>query len=732
MAQVRQLQRRSPPPAHQDNEPGCSSWVHVRHGTEPGNEATSGRLNVKYKDAGVQTHPESNYALVCSPMCAPQAAPAAPVQSEEEHVEDGMAGRVDNDGTAQLDGLGSTTVVEKKRAPGARRELGPVTACMAGAGVNTKRKLCRGGCSKSFANNWGRKLHWNSYSGCKARHASYVKGTDEEDDYLAASGEKIRFIIRLIWFNHVCAIARELGLSDEVLRRRWFMIQLHQHQLLQQNDVFGIMADQLHEFHIEDLLAETQRAYAQCRDRLEFVALDEAQIAMTSCDAAFAMSDGKTRAPILRELVYCMATVFSSQRILVAGTHVDMNVVDDAVAGLPSPFSGFQLVYSLGWFDTVEKSTAYLRHFFGETIGDERCREVHNLMQGRHRILTLFVAHVLVEGPSKMDQVINSIHNLLTGYSRPGSQHLQLPYASILEDSQLDECRLKHVVRRATFRYALTREPTVFSDDAAAIVALGIGLFCEPDASAILPEPLVFYRLLSWILKSRYGAIRSYLRPYIDSPGLASYLWTAFTGAGRGLDWCLTFALPTPFWTSRLARLVLPTGDLPSNHSVSAARAPEEVLEWMREGQYPFLIPDPAFGSDLLFWLEVEDAGTLLGAVTTDPFSAARPHRVATVSPQEPSSFYAESPEHLEKLLAFLRSLPSVPFDPPTARRPAQRLTLNVLRVLCVARATKRNKPYNPPVATLNAGTLLTLEHAPELELSTLDDIVWEPVSDSD
>ncbi|EJD46465.1 hypothetical protein AURDEDRAFT_164296 [Auricularia subglabra TFB-10046 SS5] len=503
------------------------------------------------------------------------------------------------------------------------------------------------------------------------------------------------------------------------------MIQLRPHQLLQQNDVFSILARQLREFHIKDLLAETQRAYAQCRDRLEFVALDEAQIAMTSCDAAFAMSDGKTHAPILRELVYCMATVFSSQRILVAGTHVDMNVVDDAVSGLPSPFSGFQFVYSLGWFDTVEKSTAYLRHFFGETIGDERCREVHNLMQGRHRILTLFVAHVLVEGPSKMDQVINSIHNLLTGYSRPGSQHLRLPYALILEDSQLDECHLKHVVRRATFRYALTREPTVFSDDAAAIVALGIGIFCDPDASAILLEPLVSYRLLSWILKSRYGDIRSYLRPYIDSPGLASYLWTAFTGASRGLDWCLSFALPAPFWTSRPAELVLPSGGHPSSHSVSAARFPDEVLEWLRTGESAFLIPDAAFGADLLFWLQVQDAGTLLVALTTDPFAAARPHRVPTVSPKDPSSFYAESPEHQERLGTFLRSLPSIPFDTPTARRPAQRLALNVLRVLCVARATKRSKPYNPPVATLDARTLLTVEHAPELEISTLDDIVF-------
>lgn len=296
---------------------------------------------------------------------------------------------------------------------------------------------------------------------------------------------------------------------------------------------------------------------------------------------------------------------------------------------------------------------------------------------------------------------------------------------------------LKRLVRQATFRFALTREPTVVQDDTAAIVGLGIGLFCEPHASAILCEPLIFYRLLSWILQSKWADIGNYLRPRLKTPGaswrgahvaagIASYLWPAFSRAARRLDWCLEFADAPPFWTSRSARLVLPSGDHPADHGVSATLSPDEVLEWLRAGTSPFFIPDAAFGADLLFWLDVGDAGKLLVALTTDPFSAARPHRVQTVSPKDPSSFYAESPAHREQLLAFLRSLPSIPFDVGSARRPAQRLTLNVLRVLCVARACKRSKPYNPPVATLDMGALLTLEHAPELDISVLDDIVWE------
>lgn len=548
-------------------------------------------------------------------------------------------------------------------------------------------------------------------------------------------------VSRLLVFNHVCTIGASLGLTDEVLRRRWFLIQLRPHECLQDHDFFSLMAKAIRDFPAEALLAEADRALADSKVHLQFIALDEAQTAMHSCGTAFATTDGKSYAPVLHQLVHCMATLFQDQRILVAGTQADLNVVSDAVSGLPSPFSGFKLVYSLGCFDSVARTTGYLRHFFGETMGDDDCREVHSLFQGRHRFLALFVAHVLVEGFSEMDRVVNALQKLLTGYSRPGSNHVRLRYNIILEDLQLDECWLKHVIRHATFRFALRREPTVVSDDAADIVALGIGVFCDPHASAMLFEPLIFYRLLMWIRKSKYADIGSYLRPILQAPGaswrgvhvaagLASYFWPAFSGAARALGWCFSFAHPAPVWASRPAQLVLPSGDRPAAHAVSAARSPDEVIDWLRVGRSPFLIPDAAFGVDLLFWLQVEDAGTLLVALTTDPFAAARPHRVSTVSPKDPSSYYAESPVHQQQLMALLRALPHIPFEVASGRRPGQRLAMNVLRVLCVARASVGNRPYNPPVATVDVAALLTLEHAPELEMSILDDIVWESVPD--
>ncbi|EJD46501.1 hypothetical protein AURDEDRAFT_144635 [Auricularia subglabra TFB-10046 SS5] len=351
-----------------------------------------------------------------------------------------------------------------------------------------------------------------------------------------------------------------------------------------------------------------------------------------------------------------------------------------------------------------------------------------------------------MHGYRDMDTIMNSLHELLTGYSRPDSEHFRLPYALIIQDDQLDICPVARQAREATFRYALTREPTVvLSDEAVSVVALGLGPFCEPKGSATICEPLVFYRLAGWVLNSSYFSIGGLIRHRLRVPnspvrgidiaaGLASYLWTMFSDSGSELSSYVAFqGQVTPFWRSNRARLVLPArlsagtadADVPTEHSVTVARKPDDVFEWLRAGRSAFLIPDAGFGADLLFCLAVDGVGTLLVTVFAEPFNAERPRRVSTVSPKGISSFYAHSRENRRSLMSILREARPVPFDLGSKRRKPQSLRLNVLRVLCFARAAEPEQPYNPPVVTLDMDALLKLKHAPELSFSTLDDIVW-------
>ncbi|EJD46500.1 hypothetical protein AURDEDRAFT_184285, partial [Auricularia subglabra TFB-10046 SS5] len=186
---------------------------------------------------------------------------------------------------------------------------------------------------------------------------------------------------RLLVFNHVCTVAAGLGISEDVLRRRWLFIQLRPHQLLG-DEIFGMISRQLDDFSLDILMLETRTAFEKYGDRLQFVALDEAQVAASSFANAFALSDEKTNAPILREIVRCMATAYPRRRLLVAGTHANLRVVTDAVSDIPSPYTRFRHIYALGTFDTVERTTSYLRHFLGDTFTDSDCAEVHSLFQG--------------------------------------------------------------------------------------------------------------------------------------------------------------------------------------------------------------------------------------------------------------------------------------------------------------------------------------------------------------
>ncbi|EJD39979.1 hypothetical protein AURDEDRAFT_127967 [Auricularia subglabra TFB-10046 SS5] len=46
-----------------------------------------------------------------------------------------------------------------------------------------KRKLCRGGCGKDFAQSHGRNAHWDAHPACEAAHAEKIRGTKEERYY---------------------------------------------------------------------------------------------------------------------------------------------------------------------------------------------------------------------------------------------------------------------------------------------------------------------------------------------------------------------------------------------------------------------------------------------------------------------------------------------------------------------------------------------------------------------
>ncbi|EJD35754.1 hypothetical protein AURDEDRAFT_147354 [Auricularia subglabra TFB-10046 SS5] len=603
-------------------------------------------------------------------------------------------------------------------------------------------------------------------------------GSSSADDHLrhnrsiAHSLTYSVLLARLLVFNHFCAIADNLEIPEPVLRRRWLLLQLRPDFLLR-NDPFSLISRRLNAFPLDGLVSETKIAFAPYGSRLQFVALDEAQVAVSTSSLAFASADRTTNAPVLREIVHCVASVFQRQRIVVAGTRCDPRIVDDALSGLASLHKGFEHVYALGSFDNIQKVSAYLRHFFGTTFTDRDCASLYRLFQGRHRFLTVYVFNLLILGEVKKDAVMNSLHHALTGDPRWG-RSICLPYNLIVENSQLDESRVSRQARRAAFRYALLRQPTTFSEEAAHIVALGLGPFCDSGLSAVVFEPLVFYRLVGWLRESTQSDIGGLIRHRLRVPGafmrgmdiaagFAAYLWELFTGAEPSLDNILeyqgpplspdnhpaallissqlqdhTFSLPLPSDISKRRRVSgrtttrketsLPRRVCFQSFSyaytvkpvpvIKVARTPDEVFEWLRSPEEEFLIPDDSFGADLLFFLRVEAIGKVLVAAFIDPFADIEPK--PTSWPGDLSSFYANSPENHDKLLSFLGH------SRPRAHRKT-RHQLNMLRMICCVELPATSCPV--PTVTLNMEKVLSLRHAPELTFSALDSITgWRAI----
>lgn len=512
-----------------------------------------------------------------------------------------------------------------------------------------------------------------------ARLSQNSKDALDENRRIAHRFFRRLVLARMLLLDAFLKLAAERRIPDDEARRHWLMIQLRPGILLGHDsfNVVFIWLRRLSEDQVDQLSADI---LPKVLSHIAYIVVDEAQILLDSHRSAFAVANGRTTAPILRELVVCLGAALSPARLILSGVRFDLDLVSEALSASDFKQKSVRHHHSFGRFHSLQQCSTYIRHFLGPGVPDEHCTMVYRWLHGRHRIIAVLVTLALRFGALNLTRVMDSFIYRLTGYQRPDSSILHSGlidcYTLAIKNEHIEASAAAIVLRRATLSYALQGLPTRASCHALELVGLGAALYEHSADEAAIFEPFIFLNLARWLESSVnfgiHGIIRRRLAGNTYHPlhsvafveGLAPCLLAAI-GSGTQLDQILVFPGRKPPWALHPASVVLPRLSHRSSPfaAVSAeshdhlhwAATSADVLAWFENAPKAFLIPDSRLGADLLFFLEVHELGHLLVCVHAEPFVSIRTRRQTQALP--PGGPCENKPDTQEHFLTALTSL---------------------------------------------------------------------------
>ncbi|KZV95475.1 hypothetical protein EXIGLDRAFT_472587 [Exidia glandulosa HHB12029] len=260
-------------------------------------------------------------------------------------------------------------------------------------------------------------------------------------------------LARLVVLKVFSQLVQSHSVPDADARKKWLVLQLRPSDILER-DVF---LDLVHDWESSnfDAWLEIPRFMRNIGVLLEFVALDEAQMAGRALARCFTTSDRKSYRPLLGEFVQILAVAFPSQRLIISGVEADYKLVSDAASAGPS--RAVRHFYALGAFDSLARLSEYIRHF--DSSGKVQCEALFSWLRGRHRIVAVFVMYSLLAGFSNWRQVLETIVYTLTGQKQESWTILpDVQLARLLPNERLEgtlhghTSLLSNAFGRASFR----------------------------------------------------------------------------------------------------------------------------------------------------------------------------------------------------------------------------------------------------------------------------------------
>ncbi|KAG6865084.1 hypothetical protein C0991_005228 [Blastosporella zonata] len=410
------------------------------------------------------------------------------------------------------------------------------------------------------------------------------------------------FLARLLVFNQFVDVMNEQGNSEDVqmtaLKQRWLLLQL-QPRLVHPKvwDIFDDLTRKLAHASDSYINATTQDLLARVRELCIdknasssggdhqtpfFCVLDEAQYAATQHSSAFRSENGNAHRPILREIVRAWEGQTSGQGVfmVVAGTGISKDVVDQAMASAIMKESKYRWCSDTGAFDDPHKQRQYMAKYLPPTFlsspsGRRLLERVWCWLHGRHRFTAGYVAELL-------DNHFRSPHTLLNKYIKfftdftptDGQEYVDAECStgiSISSRYRLDFHKLSKNPDMLTTIHQLTTHylmrsvlPDSLGEDEKTYVEYGFARFVDPDTHTVaVDEPLVLLAATHWINKNYRTSYKFFAKQiHVHDPvsnGFENYiafcLSLAFSKKQR-LDEIFTFCGPSLPWACQEAELV--------------------------------------------------------------------------------------------------------------------------------------------------------------------------------
>ncbi|EJD42065.1 hypothetical protein AURDEDRAFT_186223 [Auricularia subglabra TFB-10046 SS5] len=550
-------------------------------------------------------------------------------------------------------------------------------------------------------------------------------------------------LARLLILDHYVTLAAQCGVDDAEARAKWLWLQLRPTELVG-CDIFRNAHAQLYSWSQESIGTRLGELLDKHLRRLEFVALDEAQILVAKSTTSFIASDRLLHQPLLHALISYLASTFTLSRCIATGTKVPLSVMEDALSSSGHPVKAVYPFAALGGFDDLPRSSLYLRYFLGSDLSDEDCALAHCWLRGRHRMMSVLVDRTLRFGLRRYRTLLDSIVYTTAGFdphARGTGTLLNVNLLPVTRDETLEESGpLAPALRSAAYIYLTQGTPARFTSDCGALVGIGLARFSDDSTSATVDEPIMLLNLARWLQASRHFSTASIIRRRIRDPSttlrgvalaeaVAFSLWQSFGVSGLKATQIAAFPGVTPPWASRRGAFCLTSvssgtrtfskyrGSAP--RLVQLAQDVNGVISWLSDSTAPFLIPDPALGAQLLFVLSAPPSHRLV-IVHIDPFTRDRPHRYNSIAPRKPTELYptdqASRAKFVRAVLSFTRPIRS------SLRSKQPPSSPSTLQIYCFVDLQRSEHTYDPPVATMRLRYLVEKEDIVEMSPAHMSD----------
>ena len=182
-------------------------------------------------------------------------------------------------------------------------------------------------------------------------------------------------------------------------KRAWVLFQALPHlpQLKPLRPFQDFMGSCLGGMEVEDLLKELSAfspsgvlGEAFSGKDIFFLVLDEAQFAGETYPNAFLSTDGKTRRPVLRQILeaWNLAGNNDSIRFIFSGTGFSLSLFQEVARSSVAKEAKWQTVHHVGGFDTPEGQRVYIERYFPgsfleEASGKELVSRMYRWLRGR-------------------------------------------------------------------------------------------------------------------------------------------------------------------------------------------------------------------------------------------------------------------------------------------------------------------------------------------------------------